>query len=210
MQKFLKDLCHNIFVTWLFSQAGAAFIATLVATGMTYLVHLTEAFQTYKPASYGFVFFISIILILLIIFVMMHIVAFIKKIEHTDLSTFVEYKIENGVAYLTKKSNIYKEPSSTLMDIRFVEQTEQPAHNRTQKRTPVSKIPVIPQVIGQERKLNLLIVFNKPIKPENFLVRMEPLFGKLPTRDISSIDERWCSIALSNVQDNSSFRIRFN
>lgn len=211
MSKKLQEFSTNLIIAWLFSPLGIAAIGTIGGLAITILTFFTAQLNSYAPLSYGLAMICGIILALIILYLLASIYIAVQGNFKTKKPTFLEFRVEQRRVTIINKSNIYKEPSVGLSDFH---QYDSPAPaevgNRKQRRAMAVSGETSRQVIGKNLTLNLRVMFDKPIDPTTFHTRIEPLEGTCPTRDESVMDERCCDMILSNLQDNSSFRIRFN
>jgi len=201
----------DIFVGWSFTPWGLTTWSAVGGGIMLRLTYLTTQLQQYAPVSYGVAAIFGIIASVVLLRLLLSIWLAISQRLATKKPTFLEYKIENGRINLVSKSNIYKEPSCEFQDNMVVKQNHPIGQNREQKRQieathtgPAQTVTKLPS------SASILVHFDKPIVPADFHVRIEQIVGNCPTREASSIDERWSHIVLGKITDNCSFRIRFN
>lgn len=212
------------FIGWLFTTTqGAALLGVVWGAVMTTLAVLDSAFGNHPLLSYGAVFFVSffgaIILGLLGGWIWTHISYRIG----TKKPTYVEFKFENCRLSLTKKRNIYKEPHIELVIAQnggvnvTIYQPPTP-QNRKEARGQKSQKSIAqqpaqstgPAVVHLKASAHIIVIFEKPILTSGMHLQLENIGGKMPTKDNQSCDERWASIALSDLEEDASFRIRFN
>lgn len=175
----------DIFIDFSFTPWGIVIWSAVGGIIMSILTYFTTALKVYTPLSYGIAFAFGIIAILIILkFILSIWITFSQRI-FTKKPTFIEYKLENERLHLIKKSNIYKEPSCILM---------------TPKQNTSITAPLA----------NIIVIFERPISSSSILTKIKNISGPIPTKDSSTIDERWATIALSNIKESSYFRIYFN
>jgi hypothetical protein len=170
---------------------------------MGILAYFTHAISQYAPLSYGF----SVAAGLAIGLLLLKLYNNVMTSKTTEEPTFIEYRMNNGRINLIKKSNIYKEPSVQLQDLTVINQP-QPAENRAARRGKGQQAQV-----AEARNFKSAVItalFQRPLSSESIHFHIEEIGGGCPTREISSVDNRWASIAIANIADNCSFRIHFN
>jgi len=199
----IKDFFIN-----LFTDKGAATLAVIWGVVMTILAHLTGSFDEYQPFLHGVVFFLFFFLAFILWLLIGWLWNIVSEKIMTKKATYVEYKVENGRLNLTAKSNIYKEPTC-MLNVVIPTQVIKP--NRAQRRAG-KNMPVVVQKDGSRKMVSafLIVVFEKPIHPSSFHLRLEPMGGTSPTKDSHGYDERYAHIGISNLTDDAAFRIRFN
>jgi len=189
--KKITGFAGNIITNWAFTDKGIAVLTAVWGIVMGILTYFTKALSIFSPLSYG-------LAVALGLMIGLHLCRLFNKTfseKYTNERTYVEYKIENRRINLVKKSNIYKEPSVTLVDNQIIN---------------AASVPSTPRQTHGPLSANILVNFEKPIKPSQFHVMLESIVGVSPTRENSSMDERWSSLVITNIQDNCSFRIRFD
>lgn len=213
------------FIAWLFTDPiGAFFQGVVWGAIMTFCAYLSGTFKEYGALAYCIAFFATFFAAILLALLAGWIWTHISHRLGTTKPTFIEYKFQNGRMHLVKKSNIYKEPTCSLAPI--IPQTlniliqQPPLQNRQQRRAQGQGQQVVPNPLAtppapqqpQEPRMTAFIItmFQKPILPSMFHMRLESIAGALPSTDQSSIDEKWGLVALSNLTEDSRFRIYFN
>lgn len=177
---------------------------------MAFLAYLTEGLKAFAPASYGVAFVFGVVSVFCVMRIMVSIYIGISQRVTTKKKTYIDYKMENGRIVLVGKSNIYKEPSVTLNVLMAPEAPSTPliANNQRNANRLAKKNPAVLKETG--KTASILVLFEKPVASETFHIRVESGVGKCPTREMSSMDNRWASIAISHLEDECSFRICFN
>ncbi|MES2204703.1 MAG: hypothetical protein V4496_05725 [Pseudomonadota bacterium] len=178
---------------WSFSFWGNTIWCAAVSIVMAVLTFLTNALKNYSPLSYGVTIVFGIITTLIILRLLLSIFVTFNQRVATKKPTFVEYKIHNRRMTLVKKSNIYQEPSTTLMDPTLTPSTQQ------QATVPNSCL-----------SLTVLATFEKPIASISMHLKIEQISGQCPTIDGSNTTERWAQVRINNIHDECYFRIWFN
>lgn len=180
---------------------------------MTFLTYLTTALQDYAPLSYGVAASFGIIAMIVILRGAISIwISFSQRLT-TKKATYIEYKINSRRSNLVKKSNIYQEPSFSLLE-KLTPESPAPDLNRNQKRTIKATQPASPQVVKLKQdeclSAQILVLFEKPIASSSMHIKIESISGNCPTIEFASNNERWASVAISNIYDGCYFRISFN
>lgn len=205
----IRDFCQDLFVGWLFTAPGIAVCTAIGGVVMAWSTYATVALKEYAPLSIAVASVFGFISVLAMLRIAASCYLVIKRSLNTKKSTFIEVKIENRRANLVAKSNIYKEPSMQLEDGRIVniQAAPQDANRKTRRAVAAQAAPTFTQL---PVKINIMAHFEIPIAPETFLVRVESLFGAAPTKEASSVDERFANVVLANVPDSCTFRVYFN
>jgi hypothetical protein len=191
---------YNTFVEFSFSPIGTGVWATIGGGIMAILTYLTTALQQYSPLSYGIAVFFGLISTLIVIRLILSAWLSFSQRLYTNKPTFVEYKIDNRRINLVRKSNMYREPSVVLEDIKPSQQ------NRKQRRADQSNNNEQPDIISA--RINA--IFERPITSSSMHLKIESISGQCPTRENSIMDERYGNLTISNIKDGSYFRICFN